>query len=167
MVLSVEPVVACVEDVQQQAEPGHVILLSPQGRRLDQRVVEELSAKPRLLLLCGRYEGFDQRVVDVLQPDELSIGDYVLNGGEVAAMVLIDALIRLVPGVLGDEESSHDDSFSAGNRLLECPQYTRPREFRGLEVPAVLLGGNHAEIARWRQEQSYLKTRKRRQDLLE
>jgi tRNA (guanine37-N1)-methyltransferase len=167
MVLSVEPVVACVEDVQQQSSPGHVILLSPQGRKLDQKIVEELSAQPRLLLLCGRYEGFDQRVIDILQPDELSIGDYVLNGGEVAAMVLIETLIRLIPGVLGDEASSHEDSFSVGNRLLEFPQYTRPREFRGLEVPEVLLGGNHAEIARWRQEQSYLRTRKRRQDLLE
>lgn len=167
MVLSVEPVVACVEDVQQQAAPGHLILLSPQGRRLNQPIVEELSTHSRLVLLCGRYEGFDQRVVDLLQPDELSIGDYVLNGGEVAAMVLIEALIRLIPGVLGAAESSHDDSFSTGNRLLEFPQYTRPREFRGLEVPEVLLGGNHAEIARWRLEQSYLRTRKRRQDLLD
>jgi tRNA (guanine37-N1)-methyltransferase len=134
---------------------------------LDQRIVEELAAKPRLLLLSGRYEGFDERVFDILQPDEVSIGDYVLSGGEVAAMVLIDACIRLVPGVLGDEESSQDDSFSSGNRLLEFPQYSRPREFRGHTVPEVLLSGNHEQIARWRREQSYLSTRKRRADLLE
>ena len=166
MILQVEPVVDCVEAVQQMAPPGHLILLSPQGRKLEQTVVEELAEKKRLLLLCGRYEGFDQRVIDVLAPDEISIGDFVLNGGEVAAMTIIDAVIRLVPGVLGDEESSHGDSFSAGNRLLEFPQYTRPREFRGIAVPDVLLSGNHQEIARWRQEQSYLHTRRRRADLL-
>lgn len=167
MILRVEPVVECVEAVQAQAEPpGHLILLSPQGRRLDQQVVEELAQKPRLLLLCGRYEGFDHRVIELLEPAEISIGDYVLNGGEVAAMAVIDAVVRLVPGVLGDETSSVGDSFSSGNRLLEFPQYTRPRVFRGLEVPEVLLSGNHQEIARWRQEQSYLQTRKRRADLL-
>jgi len=119
-----------------------------------------------LLLLCGRYEGFDQRITDILQPDEISIGDYVLNGGEVAAMVVIDAVIRLAPGVLGDETSNIDDSFSEGNRLLEFSQYTRPREYRGHQVPDVLLGGNHEEIARWRKEQSYKKTKQRRSDLL-
>ena len=107
------------------------------------------------MLLCGRYEGFDQRIVDILQPDEISIGDFVLNGGEVAAMVLIDAVIRLVPGVLGDEQSPVDDSFSSGNRLLECAQYTRPREYRGHAVPEILLSGDHEAIARWRKEQSY------------
>ena len=121
---------------------------------------------PRHLLLCGRYEGFDQRVSDILKPMEISIGDYILNGGEVGAMVLIDSMIRLVPGVLGDEQSSHDDSFSSGNRLLEFPQYTRPREFRDLEVPAVLLSGDHQAIARWREEQSLKRTRERRSDLL-
>lgn len=167
MILRPEPVVDAVEAVRAMAQPpGHLILLSPQGRKLDQTVVEELAGKERLLLLCGRYEGFDQRVIEVLQPDEISIGDYVLNGGEVAAMAVIDAVIRLVPGVLGDEESSVGDSFSVGNRLLEFPQYTRPREYRGLAVPEVLLSGNHQEIARWRQEQSYLHTRKRRADLL-
>lgn len=167
MVLMVEPVIDCVETVQASAEPaGHVILLTPQGRRLTQPIVEELATKPRLLLLCGRYEGFDQRVIDILRPDEISIGDYVLNGGEVAAMALIDAIVRLVPGVLGDEQSNVDDSFSSGNRLLEFPQYTRPREFRGLAVPEVLLSGNHQEIARWRNEQSFLKTQQRRADLL-
>jgi tRNA (guanine37-N1)-methyltransferase len=167
MIIRVEPVVDCVEAVRAMAQPpGHLILLSPQGRRLDQTVVEELAGKERLLLLCGRYEGFDHRVIEVLRPDEISIGDYILNGGEVAAMAVIDAVIRLVPGVLGDEESSIGDSFSAGNRLLEFPQYTRPREYRGQAVPEVLLSGNHHQIARWRQEQSYLHTRKRRSDLL-
>jgi tRNA (guanine37-N1)-methyltransferase len=128
--------------------------------------VEELSRSPRIVLLCGRYEGFDQRVIDLLQPEEISVGDYVLNGGEVAAMCVVDAVIRLVPGVLGDEESSVSDSFSAGNRLLEHAQYTRPREYRGLSVPEVLLSGDHEEIARWRAEQGYLKTRERRGDLI-
>jgi tRNA (guanine37-N1)-methyltransferase len=171
MILQVEPVVDCVEAVQNVTEPkgtqpGHLVMLSPRGRTLNQKIVEELAAKSRLLLLCGRYEGFDERVYDILQPDEISIGDYVLNGGEVAAMAVIDAVIRLIPGVLGDEESSQHDSFSSGNRLLEFPQYSRPREFRGHEVPDVLVSGNHEQIARWRREQSYLSTRKRRADLL-
>jgi tRNA (guanine37-N1)-methyltransferase len=119
-----------------------------------------------LILLCGRYEGFDQRVIDILQPEQISVGDFVLNGGEVAAMALIDATIRLVPGVLGDEQSPIDDSFSRGNRWLECPQYTRPRVYRGLEVPDVLVSGDHGEIARWRKEQSYLRTKQARADLL-
>jgi len=168
MVIKVEPVVECVEWVQTQADaPGKLILLTPQGRRLDQQVVEELSRSPRIVLLCGRYEGFDQRVIDLLRPEEISVGDYVLNGGEVAAMCVVDAVIRLVPGVLGDEESSVTDSFSAGNRLLEHAQYTRPREYRGLSVPQVLLSGDHEEIARWRAEQGFLKTRERRGDLIE
>jgi tRNA (guanine37-N1)-methyltransferase len=168
MVLRVEPVVEAVEAIQGQADPpGRVILLTPQGRRLTQRVVEELSEAGRLILLCGRYEGFDQRVVEILQPEEISIGDYVLNGGEVAAMVLIDAVIRLVPGVLGHADSNVEDSFSRGNRGLESAQYTRPREYRGLTVPDILLTGHHAQIARWRREQSELKTRERRADLLD
>jgi tRNA (guanine37-N1)-methyltransferase len=167
MILQVEPVVECVEAVQAMAMPGHLVLLSPRGRTLNQKIVEELAAKPRLLLLCGRYEGFDERIFDILKPDEISIGDYVLNGGETAAMVIIDACIRLIPGVLGDEQSSEHDSFSSGNRLLEFPQYSRPREFRGHEVPEVLVSGNHEQIARWRREQSYLSTRKRRADLLD
>jgi len=166
MILQVEPVVDCVEAVQRLAEPGHLVCLSPKGRTLNQTIVEELAAKPRLLLLCGRYEGFDERVFDILQPDEISIGDYILNGGEAAVMVIIDAAIRLIPGVLGDETSNQHDSFSSGNRLLEFPQYSRPREYRGHDVPEVLIGGNHEQIARWRQEQSYLHTRKRRSDLL-
>lgn len=168
MVLCVKPVVESVEDIQQTGgAPGRVIMLTPQGRPLNQKVIEELAQEERLLLLCGRYEGFDQRVTDILQPDEISIGDFVLNGGEVAAMVLIDAVIRLIPGVLGDETSAVDDSFSEGNRHLEFAQYTRPREYRGHAVPDILLGGNHEEIARWRREQSYLKTRERRSDLLD
>ena len=150
MVLMVEPIVRAVESVQALAPPGKLIALSPQGRRLDQRIVEELAAQPRLTLLCGRYEGFDERVFEILQPDEISIGDYVLNGGEAAAMVMIDAIIRLVPGVLGDESSGVHDSFSSGNRLLEFPQYTRPREFAGLSAPDVLLSGDHAAIGRMR-----------------
>jgi tRNA (guanine37-N1)-methyltransferase len=167
MVIRVEPVVECVEELQKQGPaPGRVVLLTPVGRRLTQTVVEELAQEQRLLLLCGRYEGFDQRVIDILQPDEISIGDYILNGGEVAAMVVIDAVVRLTPGVLGDEESSVHDSFSSGNRLLEYPQYTRPREYRGLEVPEVLISGHHQEVDRWRQEQSYERTQRRRSDLL-
>jgi len=168
MVMMVEPVVEAVEDVQNyDPTPGHVVLLTPQGRRLEQQVVEQLGQYERLILLCGRYEGFDQRIVDILRPDEISIGDFVLNGGEVAAMVLIDSVIRLVPGVLGHECSSIDDSFSSGNRLLESAQYTRPREFRGLQVPDVLCSGDHGAIARWRTEQSYERTRQRRADLLD
>ncbi len=168
MILKVEPVVECVEAVRAaEPDPGHLVMLSPQGRRLTQPIVEELAGHKRLVLLCGRYEGFDDRVRQVLQPDELSIGDFVLGGGEVAAMVVIDAVIRLVPGVLGHEESAGNDSFSGTERLLEYAQYTRPREFRGLSVPDVLLGGDHEAIRHWRAEQSRLKTAERRADLLE
>lgn len=166
MVLMVEPVVRCVEALRADgAEPGELVLLSPQGERLGQPLVESLAVSRRLILLCGRYEGFDQRVIDVLQPREISIGDYVLNGGEVAAMVMIDAISRLVPGVLGDDQSAVDDSFSAGNRGLEYPHYTRPREYRGLKVPDVLLDGNHQAIEHWRRDQAAKKTRRRRADL--
>lgn len=162
MVLMVKPVVECVEAVRgQDLEPGRLVMLSPQGRRLDQSAVEELARERRLILLCGRYEGFDERVKQILTPDEISIGDFVLNGGEVAAMVVIDSVLRLVPGVLGDERSNKQDSFSGDQRLLEGAQYTRPREFRGLTVPEVLLSGNHAEIARWRHEQSLRRTNER------
>ena len=168
MVLRPEPVVECVEAVQQQADrAGHFVLLSPQGRRFDQRVAGDLAGQSRLVLLCGRYEGIDQRAIDLLKPDELSIGDYVLGGGEVAAMVVIDAVVRLVPGVLGDEESNKQDSFSGEPPLLEFPQYTRPREYRGLKVPDVLMTGNHPDIARWREEQKLQRTRERRADLLD
>lgn len=166
MVLKVEPTVECVEAVQGLAEPGRLVMLTPQGRRLNQSIVEELSAERRLLLLCGRYEGFDERVREILRPDEISIGDYVLNGGEVAAMVLIDTLVRLVPGVLGDAESARQDSFSGEERLLDFGQYTRPREYRGHVVPEVLLSGNHEQIAAWRKQQSLLRTQQYRADLV-
>jgi tRNA (guanine37-N1)-methyltransferase len=166
MVLKVEPVVECVEAVRGSAsDAGHLVMLTPQGRRLDQRIVEELAGHQRLLLLCGRYEGFDDRVRQILKPDEISIGDYILGGGEVAAMVLIDAVARLVPGVLGAEESNRQDSFSGEERLLEFAQYTRPREYRGHVVPEVLLGGNHQEIADWRKQASALRTQQQRADL--
>jgi len=168
MLICVDPVVHCVEAVQNMAEqPGVVVVMTPQGDRLDQRRVEQIARFERMILLCGRYEGFDQRVIDILNPVELSVGDYVLNGGEVAAMVVVDSTVRMIPGVLGDEQSSWDDSFSRGNRLLEFPQYTRPAEFRGHAVPSVLLSGNHKRIADWRTEQANLKTRLRRSDLFE
>ena len=152
MVLMAPPVVAAVEAVQAMGErPGRLLALSPQGRRLDQAWVRELAREPRLVLLCGRYEGFDERILEVLRPESLSIGDYVLSGGEVPAMVVIDAVLRLVPGVLGDAESAVDESFGPGGGL-EYPHYTRPREFRGLAVPEVLLTGDHAAIDRWRRE---------------
>ena len=166
MLISVEPVIRCVEAVQAMAsQPGLVVLLTPQGERLGQPRIEKLAPHGRLILLCGRYEGFDHRVVAILKPLELSIGDFVLNGGEVAAMVVVDATIRMVPGVLGDEQSSWEDSFSRGNRLLEFPQYTRPPEYLGHRVPEVLLSGDHQKIAKWRNEQSEQRTREHRQDL--
>lgn len=168
MVIRVQPVVEAIEQIQPLGDkPGRLILLSPQGKTLNQPLVEELAQEQRLTMICGRYEGFDQRVIDLLQPEEISLGDFVLNGGEVAAMAIIDSVIRLIPGVLGDEQSAVDDSFSEGNRLLEFPQYTRPREYRGLNVPEVLLGGNHQEILAWRKQQSLEKTKMRRADLLD
>lgn len=153
MLIQVQPVVDCVEAVRDMAsDPGELILLTPQGELLRQPLVQELSDRSRLLLLCGRYEGFDQRVIDILQPREISLGDFVLNGGEVAAMALVEATMRLIPGVLGDELSSVQDSFSDEDSI-EFPQYTRPREFRGHTVPDVLLSGNHQEIAAWRAAQ--------------
>ncbi len=167
MLICVEPVVNCVEAIQaMDPTPGVVVLTTPQGDRLNQRSVEQLSQINRMILLCGRYEGFDQRVIDILNPMELSIGDYVLNGGEVASMVIVDSTVRMIPGVLGDEQSSLDDSFSRGNRILEFPQYTRPPEFRGCAVPEILLSGDHAKIAKWREQQSVEKTMLRRSDLL-
>ena len=161
MVLMVEPVVECVEEVQSEGDAGRLILFTPQGKRLDQPLVESFAQEQRLVLLCGRYEGFDQRIIDILQPEEVSIGDYVLSGGEAAAMVVIDAVSRLLPGVLGDEQSAEEDSFSGEDRLLEFAQYTRPREFRGHQVPDVLLSGNHEAIRRWRKQQSIEKTSSR------
>lgn len=145
-------------------EPPYLIYLSPSGKQLQQTDLKRLAQKPQIALLCGHYEGIDQRIIDQLADEELSIGDYVLTGGELPAMVLADGLIRLVPGVLGHDESSDDESFSDG--LLEYPQYTRPAEFEGLPVPEILLQGNHQKIAEWRRKQSLLKTWKIRPDLL-
>lgn len=164
MLLMPGPVVSCVEAVQAAVPGGRVILLTPAGRRLDQPLVEELAREERLVLVCGRYEGFDARVAEALGAEEISIGDYVLSGGEVAAMVIVDAVARLVPGVIGDAESARQDSFSDAERLVEAPQYTRPREFRGLAVPDVLLSGDHRRIATWRHEQAVAATRRRGQD---
>ena len=162
MLLMPGPVVSCVEAVRAEASPpGRTFLLTPGGRRLDQAVVEELAALDRLVLVCGRYEGFDARIATSLAAEELSIGDYVLSGGEVAAMVVVDAVARLLPGVLGHEESAGQDSFSGAERLVEGPQYTRPREFRGLAVPEILLSGDHGRIATWRREQAVSATANR------
>ena len=160
MVLMPEPVFAAVEAVQEKAaEPGLLVMLTPAGERLTQGLVRELAGCPRLVLLCGRYEGFDERIRLGLKPREVSIGDYVCNGGEVPAMVVIDTVVRHVPGVLGDGESVAEESHSETGRI-EYPQYTRPRVFRGLEVPEILLSGNHQAIARWRREQSELRSRR-------
>ncbi len=167
MVLAPQPVVDCVQAIRAEvAKPGPLLLLSPTGRTWNQRWAEELAAESHLMMICGRYEGFDQRILDVLQPIEVSLGDYIINGGEVAAMVLIETVMRLLPGALGDEQSASQDSFSTENRLLEYPQYTRPRDFRGWQVPEVLLSGDHPKIQAWRQEQSEIRTRQRRSDLL-
>jgi tRNA (guanine37-N1)-methyltransferase len=159
MVIMPGPVYAAVEAVQaKEAEPGLVVMLTPAGQRLTQPVVKELAGHKRLLLLCGRYEGFDERIRLGLRPREISVGDFVCNGGEVPAMVVIDTVIRYVPGVLGDPESVAEESHSDPGRL-EYPQYTRPREFRGLAVPEVLLSGDHGAVARWRAEQSLARSR--------
>ncbi len=167
MLIMCQPVFDCVEAVQADTEdPGQLIMLSPQGSKLNQDLVSELADNnKRLLLLCGRYEGFDDRIRTGLKPLEISAGDFICNGGEVPAMLLIDTVIRMIPGVLGDETSARYDSFSE-RKLLEHPQYTRPREYRGMTVPDVLLSGNHEEIARWRDEQSLQRTKERRGDLL-
>jgi tRNA (guanine37-N1)-methyltransferase len=167
MVMKPEPVVAAVEAVAGPKGPGraaHVVLLSPQGRRLDQARLEALAGDRPLALVCGRYEGIDQRAIDLAIDEEISIGDYVLSGGEVPAMALIEGVVRLIPGVLGNPESVREESFGAG--LLEGPQYTRPANFRGLEVPEVLRSGDHAAVARWRLARAREFTRKRRPDLL-
>lgn len=166
MVLMCGPVFDALEHVEAQSETKSLrILLTPQGEKLTQGVVAELAQAPWLVLLCGHYEGFDERVRSGIGAREISIGDYVLSGGEPAAMVLIDAMVRLLPGALGDEASASDESFTDGT--LEYPQFTRPREFRGMEVPEVLLSGDHDKIAAWRREQSLERTLERRPDLLE
>ncbi len=165
MVMKPEPLFAAVEAIQPLAEaPAKVVLMTPQGRRLDRALVAELAAEPRLLIVCGRYEGVDERVRAHLVDIEVSIGDVVISGGELPAMLLIDAVSRVIPGVLGGEESLTEESFEGG--LLEYPQYTRPAEFRDWGVPAVLLSGNHAEVDKWRRRQRLLRTRARRPDLL-
>ncbi len=162
MVMKPEPFFAAVESLD--PERGRVLLTSPAGRRLDQERVRELSSEGHLTILCGRYEGVDERVVDGLPAEEVSIGDYVLSGGELPALVLIEAVTRLIPGVIGKEESHQQDSFSSG-RLLDHPHYTRPQEFRGMPVPEVLVSGNHGEIDRWRRDAAIEKTRRNRPDL--
>jgi len=191
MAMMCQPVWDAVRAVEAiDPRPAHRVLLTPQGRPLTQAAVERLCSLPRLLLICGHYEGLDERVIEKLEPEELSLGDYVLSGGELAAMALMDAVIRRLPGVLGHEESAGQDSFGTppgkdpngdpvdadlarrvgvpeGARLLDCPHYTRPREWMGMAVPDVLLGGDHAAVARWRLEQRLARTRQRRPELLE
>jgi tRNA (guanine37-N1)-methyltransferase len=162
MVLRAEPIFAAVESLD--PDRGRVVLLSPSGRRLDQALVRELASERHLTLLCGRYEGVDERVVDGLPAEEVSIGDYVLSGGELPALVLIEAVTRLVPGVIGNEASHREDSFTEPD-LLDHPHYTRPREFRGMLVPDVLVSGDHATVERWRREAALEKTRRNRPDL--
>jgi tRNA (guanine37-N1)-methyltransferase len=164
MVLKPDPIFEAVESIDKEAETP-IILLSPQGRLFCQKIAQELSSHRRLILICGHYEGVDERVSEHLVTDEISVGDYVLSGGEPAAMVVIDAVVRLLPGVLGSAESLVDDSHVGG--LLEYPQYTRPPVFRGWSVPEVLLSGNHAQIAQWRREQAIRRTMKRRPELLD
>ena len=163
MLLKPEPVFEAVEALR--GDETRVVLLTPGGRKLTQDIVRDLAGCPRLLLVCGAYEGFDERIREQLADDEISIGDYVLTNGALPAMVLVDAVCRLLPGVLGDDQSATDESFSHG--LLEYPQYTRPAEFRGWKVPDVLVSGNHAAIERWRREQALVRTRDQRPDLLE
>lgn len=165
MVMKVEPVFAAVEGVLGRPPVCPLILMSPQGRVFNHQVAAELASYPRVALLCGRYEGVDERIRQYLVTDQISIGDYVLSGGELPALVLLDAITRLIPGALGDPTGAEDDSHACG--LLEYPHYTRPPEFRGWGVPNVLLSGDHGRIARWRREQSLLRTAQQRPDLLE
>ncbi len=162
MVMKPEPIFAAVESLRTSAST--VVLMTPQGRRFEQAVAREFSAREHLLIICGHYEGIDHRVIEHLVDVEISLGDYVLTNGAIAAVVFVDAIVRLLPGVLGDEQSAADDSFSSG--LLEGPQYTRPADFRGWKVPEVLLSGHHAEIAAWRKREGERRTRENRPDLL-
>jgi tRNA (guanine37-N1)-methyltransferase len=165
MVFKPEPLVRAIEAIAGEPGESNTVLLSPQGRLFGQRIAEEFSRKARLVLICGRYEGVDERVVEHWIDDEVSIGDYVLSGGEIPAMVVVDAVTRLIPGALGCDESAQRESFSDG--LLDYPHYTRPAEYRGMKVPDVLLSGNHAEIEAWRRRRSIEKTERRRPDLIE
>ena len=164
MVMKVEPVFAAVEAVLGLPPACPLIMMTPQGRRFDQKTAYELSLLDHLAILCGRYEGFDERIREGLITDEISIGDYVVTGGELPALVVLDAIVRLIPGALGDPDGAQDDSHASG--LLEYPHYTRPPEYKGMHVPEVLLSGNHAEIARWRREQAIRRTYQRRPDML-
>ncbi len=165
MVMMAQPVFDCFEHVRKlHPQQGRVIVLSPQGRKFDQAIATQLSDEKRLILIAGRYEGFDERIRVGLDAEQLSVGDYVLSGGEIPAMVVIDAVVRLLPGALGDEQSAVDESFSEG--LLEYPHYTRPEDFRDMKVPEVLLSGNHAEIDAWRRHQALERTKKWRPDML-
>ncbi len=173
MVMMCQPLYDAVSDIESE-DPGSTaarILMTPQGRLLDQPLVEELAARPRLLIIAGRYEGIDERVIEKLEPMEISVGDYVTSGGELPAMLLIDAVVRLLPGVLGHDESAAQDSFSPtgphGERLLDCPHYTRPRDWMGMQVPEVLISGDHGKVDAWRHEQRLKRTKERRPDLLE
>lgn len=165
MVMKVEPIASCIDAVRMTAPEARILLASPGGRRFDQSMAEELAENGEVIIICGRYEGIDERVKEHYSATEFSIGDFVMTGGEIAAMALMDTVARLVPGVLGSDQSAGEESFADG--LLEYPQYTRPPEFRGLKVPDMLLSGNHREIALWRKEQSLQKTKTLRPDLLE
>lgn len=164
MIMKVEPLAGCIEAVKVDRPTAKVILTTPRGRIFTHEVAKELAQEPGLIIICGRYEGVDERVTDLFVDDEISLGDFVLTGGELAAMIMVDAVSRFIPGVLGGAGAAETDSF--GDGLLEYPQYTRPPEFRGLTVPEVLLSGNHAAIALWRRRQSIKKTRKLRPELL-
>ncbi len=165
MVLKPQPIFDAVSHVQMGSGESRVILLCPQGERFDQKKAEELAKEDHLIFICGHYEGYDERIREKIVTDEISIGDFVLTGGELASMVIIDSVVRLLPGVLGNENSAVEDSFSTG--LLEHPHYTRPADFRGMKVPDILLSGNHGKIEEWRQNESLKRTRDRRPDLYE
>lgn len=166
MVLKPQPIFDAVSHIREKSDPEpRVILLCPQGETFSQKKAEELSEEEHLIFICGHYEGYDERIRQHIVTDELSIGDYVLTGGELAAMVVVDSVVRLLPGVLGNEDSAVKDSFSNG--LLEHPHYTRPADFRGMKVPEVLLSGNHQKIEEWREEQSMARTKERRPDMME
>lgn len=164
MILKPEPIFECVEKLQSERSYDEIIYVTADGERFDQKMANTLSLKKNLIILCGHYKGIDQRVRETLITKEISIGDYVLTGGELAAMVITDAMVRLIPGVIGDGESALTDSFQDG--LLDAPSYTRPEDFRGMKVPEVLLGGNHKEVSKWKDQQRRSKTEQRRKDLL-
>jgi tRNA (guanine37-N1)-methyltransferase len=164
MVIKCEPVFGIIDEIKKEDPKTKTILLTPQGTRFNQRMAKSLSKEKHFVLICGHYEGIDERIRENLICKEISIGDYVLTGGEIPALVIIDAVVRLIPGVLGDKDSAEHDTFT--DNLLEYPQYTRPADFRGMKVPKILLSGNHKLIDRWRKEQAYLKTKKKRPDLL-